>query len=189
MDGKGGVVRLNDSVGNLGRGHNGESGHHTVRELFADLGDQQGTHTGTGTTTERVGDLEALEAVATLGLTTDNVKNLVNKLSTLSVVTLGPVVASTGLSKDEVVGTEKLTEGTSTDGIHGTGLEIDKNGTRNILVAGRLQLEKKKSLLAKPNSGELALPANKTIAYLVEVDVNALKLELGGAVVAIGWLA
>jgi hypothetical protein len=40
-----------------------------------------------------MGDLEALEAVAAFGLTANDVENLVNKLSTLSVVTLGPVVA------------------------------------------------------------------------------------------------
>lgn len=51
VDGQSGVVRLDDGVGHLGRGHDGESGHHAVGELLADLGDKQGTHTGTGTTT------------------------------------------------------------------------------------------------------------------------------------------
>lgn len=83
-------------------------------------------------------DLETLEAVAALGLTTDDIQDLVDQLGTLSVVTLGPVVASTGLTEDEVVGAEQLAEGTGTDGVHGTGLEIDEDGARNILVAGSL---------------------------------------------------
>ena len=93
VDGKGGVVRLDDSVRDLGGGHDGEGGHHSVWELFADLGDEQGTHTSTGTTTKRVSDLEALKAIAALGLATNDIQNLINKLSALSVVTFGPIVA------------------------------------------------------------------------------------------------
>lgn len=138
VNGQGGVVRLNNGVGDLGGGDDGESGHHTVGELLTDLGDQECTHTGTGTTTERVGDLETLEAVATLGLATDDIENLVNKLGTLGVVTLGPVVTSTGLTEDEVIGAEKLAERTRADGVHGTGLQIDQNGTGNVLVTAGL---------------------------------------------------
>ena len=146
VDGKSGVVRLNNGIGDLGGGDNGEGGHHAVGELLTDLGDQESTHTGTGTTTEGVGDLETLEAVATLSLATDNIDNLVNQFGTLGVVTLGPVVTSTGLAENEVVGTEQLTEGTGTDGVHGTGLKIDKDGTRDILVSAGLE---KRSGLAK----------------------------------------
>jgi len=139
VDGEGSVVRLDNGVGDLGRGHDGESGHHTVGELLTDLGDQERSHTGTGTTTKRVSDLETLEAVTALGLTTDNVQDLVDQLGTLGVMTLGPVVASTGLTEDEVVGTEELTEGAGTDGVHGAGLQVDEDGTGDILVTGGLQ--------------------------------------------------
>jgi proteasome assembly chaperone (PAC2) family protein len=101
-----------------------------------------------------VGDLETLEAVASLSLATNNIDNLVDELGTLGVMTLGPVVTGTRLAEDEVVGTEELTEGTGTDGVHGTGLKVNEDGTRNILVS----------------------------AGLVEVDVHALELEVGGAI-------
>lgn len=155
MNGQGGVVRLNDGVRDLGRGDDGEGSHHAVGELLTDLGDQQGTHTGTGTTAERVSDLETLEAVTALSLTTDNVENLVDKFGTLSVVTLGPVVTGSRLTENKVVGAEKLAKGAGTDGVHGTGLKIDEDSTRNILVA----------------------------RSLVEVDVHPLELEIGGAIV------
>jgi len=93
VDGEGGVVGLDDGVGDLGGGDDREGGHHAVGELLADLGDEQRAHTGTGTTTQGVGDLEALEAVAALGLAADDVEDVVDQLSTLSVVTLGPVVS------------------------------------------------------------------------------------------------
>jgi len=155
VDGEGGVVRLNNGVGDLGGGNDGEGGHHTVGELLADLGDQKCTHTGTGTTTQGVGDLETLEAVTALGLTADDIENLVNKLGTLGVVTLSPVVTSTGLTEDEVVGAEKLAERTGADSVHGTRLQIDENGTGNVLVT----------------------------AGMVEVDVHTLELEVGGTIV------
>jgi proteasome assembly chaperone (PAC2) family protein len=87
-----------------------------------------------------VGDLEALKAVAALSLAADDIEDLVDELGTLSVMTLGPVVASTGLTEDEVVGTEELTEGTSTNGVHGTGLKIDEDGAGDVLVARGLQM-------------------------------------------------
>ena len=44
MDRQSGVVRLDDGVGHLGRRHDGECVHNTVRILFANLGDQEGPH-------------------------------------------------------------------------------------------------------------------------------------------------
>merc|ERR1719399_1022340 len=90
MDGEGGVVGLNDGVRDLGGRHDGESAHDTVGVLLTDLGDEEGAHAGTSATTEGVGDLEALEAVAALSLLADNVEDGVDELSTFGVVTLGP---------------------------------------------------------------------------------------------------
>jgi hypothetical protein len=70
------------SLTDLGRWDNGESAHHTVGELFTNLGNQKRTHTGTGTASERMGDLETLEAVASLGFTTHNVEHRVDELGT-----------------------------------------------------------------------------------------------------------
>lgn len=139
VDREGSVVGLNDSIGDLGGGHDGESSHHAVWELLTNLGDQEGTHTGTSSTTKRVGDLEALEAVATLGLTTNDIENLINQFGTLSVVSLGPVVTSTRLAKDEVIGAEELSERSSADSVHGTRLQVDEDGTGDELVTSRLR--------------------------------------------------
>ena len=133
-----GVVRLHDGIGYLGARHDREGRHHTIREFLTDLGDQQGAHAGTGSTTKGVGDLEALEAVATFSLTANDVEHLVDQFGALSVVALCPVVASTGLAEDEVVRTEQIAERTGADGVHGAGLEIHQHSTRDILVVGRL---------------------------------------------------
>jgi len=100
-----------------------------------------------------VDELEALKAVAGLSLLADGVEDGIDELSALSVVALGPVVASARLAEDEVVRTEELTERAGTDGIRGTGFEVDEDGTGHIAAAGGL----------------------------VVVDVDTLDLELGVA--------
>jgi hypothetical protein len=47
-----------------------------------------------------------------------------------------PVVTGTTLTKDEVVRSEKVSERTGTESVHGTRFEIDENSTRDILVGG-----------------------------------------------------
>ena len=158
MDREGGVVWLNDGIRHLGGWHDGESGHDSVWVLFSDLGDEEGSHTGSGTTTEGVGDLETLEAIATFGFLSDDIEDGVDELSTLGVVTLGPVVTGTSLAEDEVVRAEELTEGAGTDGVHGTGLEVHEDGAGDVATAGGL----------------------------VVVHVDALQLQVGVAVVRAG---
>jgi len=158
MDGKGGVVWLDDGIRDLWGRHDGESGHDSIWVLFSDLGDEEGSHTGSGTTTEGVGDLETLEAIASFGLLSDNIKDGVDELGTLGVVTLGPVVTGTGLSEDEVVWSEELTERSSSDGVHGSRLEIHEDGSWDVSSSGGL----------------------------VVVDVDSLELEIGVTVVGTG---
>merc|ERR1719362_1884374 len=109
MDRESGVVWLDDSIGHLGGWHDGVGDHLSVWVLFSDLGNKEGSHTGSSATTEGVSDLESLKAVATFSFLTDDIEDGVDELCTLGVVTLGPVVTSTGLSEDEVVWSEELT--------------------------------------------------------------------------------
>ena len=160
MDGEGGVVWLNDGIRDLWGRHDGEGGHDSVWVLLSDLGDEEGSHTGSGTTTEGVGDLETLEAVATLSFLSDDIEDGVDELSSLGVVTLGPVVTGTGLSEDEVVRSEELTEWSSSDGVHGSWLKIHEDGSWDVSSTGGL----------------------------VVVDVDSLELEIGVTVVGTGWV-
>ena len=151
MDGKSGVVRFNNGVGDLGGRNDGEGHHDSVGVFFAELGDEESTHTGTGTTTEGVADLETLEAVTRFSFLAADVEDGVNQFGTFSVVTLGPVVAGTSLTEDEVVGAEDLAVRTSADGIHGTRFEIHEDGAGNVA----------------------------STSSFVEVDVDAFELEIG----------
>merc|ERR1719272_1429605 len=158
MHGEGGVVGLNDGVGDLGGWHDGEGAHNSVGVFLTDLGDKEGSHSGSGTSTKRVGDLESLEAIASLSFLADNIEDGIDELGSFGVMSLGPVVTGTGLSEDEVVGAEKLSERSSTDGIHGAGLEIREDGAGDVTAAGSL----------------------------VVIDVDPLELEVGVSMVRTG---
>merc|ERR1711988_1657571 len=160
MDGEGGVVWLNNGIRDLWGRHDGEGGHDSIWVLFSDLGDEEGSHTGSGTTSEGVGNLETLEAIVTFGFLSDNIENGVNELSTFGVVTLSPVVTGSGLSEDEVVWSEELTEWSSSDGVHGSWLKIHEDGSWDV----------------------------SSTSGLVVVDVDSLELEIRVTVVSTSWV-
>jgi len=107
-----------------------------------------------------VGDLESLQAVASFSFLSDYIKNTVNKLSSFGVVSFGPVVSCSGLTKDEVIWSEKLSERTSADGVHGSRFEIHKDCPRHI----------------SSSSG------------FVVVHVDSFKLKIRVSVVGSGWV-
>ena len=123
--------------------------------LLADLRDEERAHAGARAAAHGVDELEALEAVAGLGLLAHDVEDRVDELGALRVVALGPVVARARLAEDEVVRAEELAEGARADGVHGAGLEVHEDGARHVAAARRL----------------------------VVVDVDALELEVRVAVV------
>jgi len=104
--------------------------------------------------------LETLKAVARLRFFADYVKDRVDELSAFGVVTLGPVVTSSSLSKDEVVRTEELTERTSTDRVHGSRLKIEQDSTRDVSAT----------------------------SSFIEVHVDPLELKIRVSVVGSGWV-
>jgi len=107
-----------------------------------------------------VGDLESLKTVASFGFLADNVKDGVNQFSTFGVMSFCPVVSGSGLSEDEIVWSEKLSEWSSTDGVHGTRFKVHEDRARDIA----------------------------STSCFVEVNVDALQLEVGISVVRSRWV-
>mmetsp|Transcript_13162 Transcript_13162/g.15107 ORF Transcript_13162/g.15107 Transcript_13162/m.15107 type:complete len:486 (+) Transcript_13162:172-1629(+) len=149
------VVRLHNRVRHLRRRNDRERHHDAVGVLLAQLRDQQRAHAGARAATERVRDLEALQAVAALRLLAAHVKHGIDQLGSLRVVALGPVVSGSGLTEHEVVGAEDLAVRTSTHRVHRTGLQVHQNRTGHVAPTSRL----------------------------VEVHVDALQLQVGVALV------
>ena len=63
------------AVSHLGGWHDGEGVHDSVGVLLTDLGDEQGAHTGASAAAEGVCELEALQAIAGLGLFPHDIKD------------------------------------------------------------------------------------------------------------------
>jgi len=78
--------------------------------------------------------LETLEAIASFGFLSDDIEDGINEFGTFGVVTLGPIVTGTGLSKDEVVWSEDLTEWARSHRVHGSWFKIDEDGSWNVLA-------------------------------------------------------
>mmetsp|Transcript_22833 Transcript_22833/g.34274 ORF Transcript_22833/g.34274 Transcript_22833/m.34274 type:complete len:314 (-) Transcript_22833:77-1018(-) len=159
MDRKRSIVRLHDSITDLGRGNNRVRAHDTIGVFLSNLGHEEGTHTRPRSSTHGVRNLKSLQHIARFSLFADNVHNAVHQFSSLSIVTLGPVVTSTRLSKDKVIRAEDLAHVTSANGVHCSWLQIRQN-----------------------RSGDVA-----SVHTLVEVHVDSFELEV--KVAAIGTIA
>lgn len=183
MDGEGGVVGLDDGVRDLGGWHNGEGLHDSVGVLFSDLGDKEGSHSGSSSTSEGVGDLETLEAIAAFSFLSSDIEDGVDELGTLGVVALGPVVSGTGLAEDEVVGSEKLTEGASSDRVHCSGFKIHEDGTRDISSTGGLVVVDIDSFKLK--IGVSVVGTSRVNTMLVRDDLPELSTDLVAALTSL----
>lgn len=74
-------------------GHHTEGVHDAVGVLLSDLADEQGSHAGAGASSQRVRELETLQALAALGLFPHHVQDWIHQLGPLRVVTFSPVVS------------------------------------------------------------------------------------------------
>ena len=107
VNGEGSIVGLYHGVGHLGGGHHAESVHDSVRVLLTDLGDEEGAHARAGPTAEGVSELEALEAIAALGLLSDHIQDGIHQFCTFCVVALSPVVTCSALACKNHKGSSK----------------------------------------------------------------------------------
>ena len=79
-------------------GHYAESVHDAIRILLSNFADKQRAHARTGSSTQGVCELEALEAVAALCLLPHHIQDRVHQLGSLSVVAFGPVITCSALA-------------------------------------------------------------------------------------------
>ena len=73
-----------------------------------------------------------------IGQLSDAVKDQVDDFLTNGVVTTGVVVGGILLTSDQLFGVEQLTVGTGADLIDDSGLQIDENGTWDVLAGASL---------------------------------------------------
>lgn len=134
MGGENGVVWLNDGCGDLGRWVDAELELALLAVVDGQTLHQQGSETGTSTSTEGVEDEETLQAGAVVGDAADLVEDLVDELLSDRVVATGVVVRGILLACDHLLGVEEGAVGTGADLIDDVGLEIGVDGTGDVLA-------------------------------------------------------
>lgn len=129
-----GVVRLDNGGGNLRRRVDTELELALLAVVDGQTLHQEGTKTGTCSTTEGVEDEETLQTRAVVGDTADLVQDLVDELLADCVVTAGVVVGCILLAGDHVLGVEEGTVGTSANFIDNVGFQVGVDGARDVLA-------------------------------------------------------
>ena len=134
MGGEHGVVWLNHGGGDLWGWVDGESelGFFTV--VNGKSLEEEGTETGTGTTTDGIEDEETLETCALISELSDSIKAEINDFFTNGVVTSGEVVGSIFFTGDELLWVEELSVGTSSNLINDGWLKIKENSSWDVFT-------------------------------------------------------
>jgi len=134
MDTQHGVVGLDDGGGNLGAAPDGEGDLGLLAVVDGEALEEQATETGTGTATNGVEKHEALETSAVVSQLANAIEDQINNFLSDGVMSTGKIVGGVLLTGDQLLGMEQLTVGASTDLINDGGLQIDEDGTRNVLA-------------------------------------------------------
>jgi len=152
VGGEHGVVGLNDGGGDLGGGVDGESELGLLTVIDGESLEEEGSETGTGTTTDGVEDEETLEASALVSELSDSVEAEIDDLLTDGVVTTGEVVSGVFLSGDKLLGVEKLSVGSGSDLIDNGGFKIEEHASGDVLAGTSLGEEGVESIVATADS-------------------------------------
>lgn len=144
-----GVVGLDDGGGDLGGGVDGKLKLGLLGEVDGESLKQESTETGTGSTTERMGEQESLETVTVVGNTSNSVHDLVDQLLADGVVSSGVVVSGVLLAGDELLGVEQVLVLSGSNLVDHVGLEIDVDGSGNVLSGASLGEEGGETLLSR----------------------------------------
>jgi len=134
VGGEKGVVWLNNGGGDLWGWVDGESelGFFTV--VNGKSLEEEGTETGTGTTTDGVEDEETLETSALISELSDSVEAEINDFFTNGVVSSGEVVGSIFFTGDELLWVEELSVGTSSNLINDGWLKIKEDSSWDVFT-------------------------------------------------------
>ena len=147
VSGEDGVVWLNNGGGDLRGWVDGEAELGLLAVIDGESLEEEGSETGTGTSTDGVEDEEALETSALIGELSDSVEAEINDLLTNGVVTSGEVVGSIFFTGDKLLWMEELSVGSGSDLIDDGWLEIEEDSSWDVLTSTSLGEEGVESVI------------------------------------------
>lgn len=163
VSGKNGVVRFDDSGGNLGRRVNGETQLGLLTVIDGESFQEERTQTGTGTTTNGVEDEETLETSTVVSQLSDSVQTEIDDFLTNGVVTSGEVVSGIFLTGDQLFGVEQLSVSTGSDFVDNGRFEIQEDSSGDVLTGTSFGEEGVESIITTTDSligGHLTIRLN-----------------------------
>jgi hypothetical protein len=166
VSGEDGVVRLDDGGGDLRRRVDGETELGLLSVIDGESLEEERSETGSGTSTDGVEDEETLETSALIGELADSVEAEINDLTTDGVMSSGEVVSGIFLSGDELLGVEQLSVGSGSDLIDNGGLEIEEDGSGDVLTGTSLGEEGVESVVTTTDGligGHLTVRLNSVL--------------------------
>jgi hypothetical protein len=180
------VVRLDDGGGDLRGRVNGESQLGFLSVVHRQALEKERSETGSCSSTDGVEDEKALETSAVIGEFSDAVEGEVDNFLTNGVVTTGVVIGGIFLTRDQLFRVEQLTVGTGTDFVHGSGLEVQKHGTRDVLASTSLREKGVESIVTATDGlvrGHLAIRLDSVLeavefpAGVTDLDTSLSEVE------------
>jgi len=141
VGGQDGVVWLNNGGGNLWGWVDGESELGLLTVIDGESLEEEGSESGTGTSTDGVEDQESLESSALIRELSDSIEAEIDDLLSDGVVTSGEVVGGVLLSGDELLWVEQLSVSSGSDLIDNGWLEIEEDGSWDVLSGTSLREE------------------------------------------------
>merc|ERR1719263_2788634 len=147
VSGEDGVVWLNNGSGDLWGWVDGETELGFLTVIDGKSLEEEGTKTGTSSSTDGVEDEETLETSALVGKFSDSVEAEIDDFFTNGVVSSGEVVGSIFFTGDELLWVEELSVGTSSDLIDNGWLEIEEDGSWDVFTSTSLGEEGVESII------------------------------------------
>ena len=138
VSGQNGVVWLDNGGGDLWGWVDGETKLGFLTVIDGKSFEKKGSESGTGSSTDGVEDEETLETCALIGELSDSVEAEINDFLTNGVMSSGEVVGGIFLSGDELLWVEQLSVGSGSDLIDDGWLEIEEDGSWDVLASTSL---------------------------------------------------
>jgi hypothetical protein len=135
MSSKDGVVWLNNGGGNLWGWIDGESELGFLTIIDGKSLEKEGSETGTGSSTDGVEDKETLESGTLIGKLSDSIEAEIDDFFTNGVMSSGEVVGSIFFTGDELLWMEELSVSSGSDFIDNGWLEIEEDGSWDVLTS------------------------------------------------------
>jgi hypothetical protein len=173
------IVGLNDGSGNLGGRVDGETKLGLAAVIDREALKEEGAKTGAGTTAYGVEYHETLEAGAVIGELTDAVEDEVDDFFADGVVATCVIVGSIFLAGDDLFGVVELAVSAGAYFVTHSGLEVDVDGTGDVLASASLGEEGVEGIVASTNGlvgGHLAVRLN-TVLKAVEFPAGITSLD------------